>query len=930
MIRLSVSRPQRLLTGTALAVAILLSACNKNRGDDYDLAKESMAKAETPTAIIHLKAALQKEPNRWEARTLLGYALMRTGDAVGATVELEKANAAQFNPDEVVPALASAILQTGKPQVVIERFGKLKMQTPAATAALQATLGIAHWQTGNKAEAEAAVARALEAAPMQSNALMLKATIAAAQGDVDGAIGLMNWLLQRNPKDLQATLMLASLQDSGKSDPAAAEKTLLKALEIEPRFVEAHKALILLKLRARDNVAANERLKQLIKVAPRHSSTLYATALTAYTSGDTKRAREAMEQLLRTFGGSGDLQALAGHIEAQAGSLIKAESHLGKAVQLLPDRPAVRIALTDVYVRSGQYERALETLTPLLEQATPPIEAIASAAQVNTLLGNLSRAEKQFQLAAKLAPESNRLKAALATLKFKRGETQDSIHDLEAIAKPDNKSSDSYAALALALAKMRIKDYDGAIAAAHVASQATPNDALPGIIKASAYEQKGDVAGARTALEQAVKADPSHFRANVRLAEYDAHAKNWLAAIQRMEALAKASPSDPKPILALLDFKRSSGATPESLISSLEASIADMPTEPSLRTRLVAEKLAAGQISSALSAAQTAAAAFPDQAQVLTALATAQRKAGNTAQALASLHKVVGLRPKDPSAQYRLAEVLLEAGNANEAISALRKAIEIDAGYLPAYRAMAAISARSGDFKTASATAKRLQKAAPNEDLGYLLEGDLAAKQKQWPAASEAYQNALQRRSSSEVAIKLHTSLTESGKVEAATTFSSNWRKANPKDGEFRQYLADRLIERRKYEAATEILLEATRVAPQRAEAWSSLAFSLAELKKPGAVDAANKAIQIDGKRAAFHGALAKALAAQGSLEQAIKAQRDSVTLASRKAPYRLALAKLLTQAGDAKAARAELQELARDQSEKTIQAEAIELLKAR
>lgn len=910
MIRQPVSSSQRLLGSTALAVAVLLTACSKNSGDDYDLAKDSMAKAETPTAIIHLKAALQKDPSRWEARALLGYALMRTGDAAGATVELEKAYAAQFNPDEVVPALATAILQTGKPQVVVDRFSKLKMQTPAATAALQASLGIAHWQLGQKAEAEAAVARALEAAPVQSNALMLKANIAASKGDIDGAIELMNWLLQRNPKDLQAMLLLSQFQRSGKGDAAAAEKTLLHAVEVEPRFLEAHKALLVYRLEANDVEGMKKRLAEARKVAPKHSTTLYMTALTAFAEGDMPRAREALQPLLKVNNSSGQLQLLAGLIEFNANSLLKAETHLTKGLQLLPEETQPRIMLADLYVRRDQPEKALNALGPLLEQKPPLAEAVGAAADIYMHMGDMARAEAMYTTAARLAPDSSRTKVALAAARLARGAGESELRELESLGRL-SKPTEVFAEMALFNARLRLKDLDGAMKAADAMAQKQPKQATPWILKTGIYELKSDATNAKASLERALQLDPLHFRAALRLAAYDTLGGNFDAAIKRFDSLLKSDANHTPARLAVVDLKRRAGAKPEELVNLLEAAVRDDPANAVARVKLVEELMRQDQTAKALDAAQAAVAALPNDPRVYGMLGEAQMRSGNVELAIGSFGKLSNLSPKEPYPPFRLAEAQLSAGQRKAAMASLRHSLELQPNFLASQRALAAIMLRSGDAAGALKLARTIQSQRPKEDIGFLLEGDIESSRKNWAGAGAAYRNALDRRASGEVASKLYQLQINAGNATAAAQFESQWRKTHPNDVQFISYLGEQALTAGRFADAETLIREIIKLVPARATAWSNLAYCLLEQKKPGAQEAASKALELAPQDPNHHQMLALALAADGALPKAITSQREAIRLSGGRPNFRFGLAKLLLQSGDKAAAKAELQSLA-------------------
>ena len=75
----------------ALAVALVvgLQACTgPSKAELLASAKTSISRSDWKTAIIQLKSVLQRDPDSGEARYLLGQALLDSGDAPGASLEL--------------------------------------------------------------------------------------------------------------------------------------------------------------------------------------------------------------------------------------------------------------------------------------------------------------------------------------------------------------------------------------------------------------------------------------------------------------------------------------------------------------------------------------------------------------------------------------------------------------------------------------------------------------------------------------------------------------------------------------------------------------------------------------------------------------------------------------------------------------------------
>ena len=86
--------------------AALFTACGDKPADMIASARQYLEKDDAKAAIIELKTVLQKTPDLAEARFLLGKALLASGDAPGAVLELGKAAELRYDENEVAPHAA--------------------------------------------------------------------------------------------------------------------------------------------------------------------------------------------------------------------------------------------------------------------------------------------------------------------------------------------------------------------------------------------------------------------------------------------------------------------------------------------------------------------------------------------------------------------------------------------------------------------------------------------------------------------------------------------------------------------------------------------------------------------------------------------------------------------------------------------------------
>ena len=141
----------------------------------------------------------------------------------------------------------------------------------------------------------------------------------------------------------------------------------------------------------------------------------------------------------------------------------------------------------------------------------------------------------------------------------------------------------------------------------------------------------------------------------------------------------------------------------------------------------VEQLLNAGDAKSALVAAQEASAAMPNNPEIGEAVGRAQLASGEGQQALSTFKKLSGLQPANARLLIRQAEAQVMLKDVAGATESIRKALELRPDYVPAKRAqvlLALMDKRPGDAVTA---ARAIQKQAPNDPLGWQLEGDAGA-----------------------------------------------------------------------------------------------------------------------------------------------------------------------------------------------------------
>ena len=930
---------KRLATAAAvaLALAVLVAGCGEpDAAALVGQARSALAKKDTEAARINLKNALRKAPDNAEARFLLGQLLLDGGDVAGAEVELRRALELQHPQAQVLPLLANAMLGLNKGGLLLQQFSTVRLDDPAAQARLQTSLAKAEAGAGNLDAAAARLKAVLQQLPAHTPALLLQARLAAARGDVADALAQLKALLASQPDNAEAWQLQGDLLLRGKpgeppppSGPAIA--AYQEAIKRKPDSVGAYAALISLQLAGGDVAGATTQWKALQKVAPRHPQTLFFDAVLSEQRGDHKHAREVTQALLRTTPNNLPVLMVAGRVELNLNALAQAEAHFGKAVQVAPAAPAPRLQLAQVLLRGGQADKVLSTLAPLLDGASPNIEALALAAQAQLIKGDTAAADALYARAARLKPDDLRVRLAVALSKVaketaKGGKASAALDELRAVAAADKGTS---ADLALVNLLGRLNDLPGALKAVDGLAAKLPNDAMPDQLRGRIALQAKDNAAARRHFEAALAKNADFMPALAGLAALDLADKQPDAAKARFEAVLKRNPKNTSAMLALAELVARAGGKPEEVAKWLGDAVAADPNDATPRMLLVDHLLNNNQTKAALDAAQAGLVVLPDNPELLDRLGRAQLLGGEAQQAVATFTKLAAAAPRSALPQLRLADAHMAARNPGAAAAAVRRAGEIAPDLPAVQQAQVTMAVRENRLDQALTIARKVQAQRPGEALGFSMEGDIELHRKNWDAAAAALRKALDRSQPGDAAQRLHAALGAGKKTAEAAAMAQDWRKKHPQDQAFVLYLGDQAMAAGQLPEAEALYRQVVDQQPANVLGLNNLAYVLAMQKKPGGVALAEKALQQAPKAAAVMDTLAVALAAEQQLPKALEMQKRAVAAAPEAHNFRLQLARLLIQSGDKASARSELSTLAALGNKFPRQAEVAELIKS-
>jgi putative PEP-CTERM system TPR-repeat lipoprotein len=343
---------------------------------------------------------------------------------------------------------------------------------------------------------------------------------------------------------------------------------------------------------------------------------------------------------------------------------------------------------------------------------------------------------------------------------------------------------------------------------------------------------------------------------------------------------------------------------------------------------LIDHHLATRNPKAALAAAQSALAQLPDHFELLGRQGQAQLAAGQGQQAVSTYNRMIQLQAKSPLGHLGLAEAQMAAGDLASAGRSVKRALEVAPASLPAQRLAITIAMRQKQPAQALVLARAMQQQRPGHAEGYLIEGEIEAADKHWDNAVAVLRKALTKTEPAHAVERLHSALRAAGKGAEADALAASWTREHPGDALFQFYLGDLALARKDLAAAETRYQAVLQINPEHALALNNIAWLMLQQKRAGALAYAERAFHSSPDRPAVIDTLALAYAAENQAPKAVELQQRALEMQPENPFLRLNLARFLTQAGDKRRAKTELERLARLEDKFPKQAEVAELLK--
>jgi len=477
----------------------------------------------------------------------------------------------------------------------------------------------------------------------------------------------------RDPKVRREKFLTGGERSFEKGDYQTASIQFRRAIQIDPRFAEAHYRLALTDLRLRQWQDAYRSLQKSLETDPNYVPARLELASLEFAARQTARARQDIELALAKEPSNLQAHLLLGQIALSEKDYDRALREFETAQQIAPKNPTPWVQGADTYVLMRKYPEAQQAFQRAIDVDASYISAYLDFAQAYRLQGD-SRSEL--------------------------GVLQEAIQRNPKQAAPY---------LAVGAAYVRLGQSGQLPTLFSSLRSAAGDDPTVLLAIGEFYFATGDAPRAKANLNDALAKDKKNKIIRKRLIELELNQHEWDQAESLNGELLKADPKDPEARLfqARLQFVREAKAQ---AITTLEQLVHDSP----------------------------------EMALPRFYLGLAYANQGEAARAKTALNDTLRQDPNFIWAYVGLAELHAQQGNPKLALEFANQALAHNPSFVPAILLQSNAYMQLGDFGTAVAKLQALAALQPKNTAVLERLAVAAINQKQYAAAEQRLEQALQ------------------------------------------------------------------------------------------------------------------------------------------------------------------------------------------
>ncbi len=787
--------------------------------DDLGDARKAMQKGDLRAAQIDLRNAVRSDPQNAEAHFWLGKVSLDLGDAVAAEREARAARERGFDPHQVVPLLAQAMLVQQKYKDLLS-----DLQPDGKDAVLDASIlvarGYAQSGMGDNAAAQASFALAEKTAPNAVEPLLAGANLLAKRGDLAGAQAMIDRAINAQPKSAEALLAKAEILRT-KGDLKGSLAVLDQILTDQPGNIKALLDRVGLFIATNQPDKAKADLDAILKATPGNVQAIFLQAVLQAQTKDYKGADATLEKINSYLGRIPRGYFLQAIVKEQLGQSAQAEEAIRRYMARFPNDLAAYKVLARLEFAQHRPDLAADTLVKIVESGSADAETYDLLGRAYVATGRGDDAVKAFQKAEALAPNDVGLQTRLASARMGMGEAESAMGDLEhTLQLAPTAPQVGEALFFAALATGDLDKAKEAIDKVRAAQGDTPVvENLDGLLKLAQL----DYTGAAATFRDVLKKHPEFVPVQINLARIAAMEGKPADAEQILSSILDKAP-DSEPALTMLASQYMQTSRMPQAIALVEKAHNANPANTRLTASLGDLYVRSGKAADALDMINKDKSS-DSNIDMLNLKAAAQIALNQKDQARDTYAQILKLDPTALPARRELESLLLQAGDYEHARNTIKEGLAASPRNYQLYQDYVMVDLKAGGVDAAVATAKQLQDQDHDFQPARALIGDVYMAANRPADAVKAYQDAMTAAPSQMLVGRLTGALLRSGQGDAATKVLSDWIAKHPDDMVSIQQLADLNIASQHFDEAVKNLQLVLATKPHDPVALNNLAW---------------------------------------------------------------------------------------------------------
>ncbi len=402
-------------------------------------------------------------------------------------------------------------------------------------------LGLLYTAVGQMAKARAEAEFVLARRPMDAEAPLLLAETTANDREIVAARRLLGSLPAPAPGSPPVLVALGTLEVRQRHVKEA-EAAFIRAQTIDPKYDAAWAALGGLRIVQNDRVSADQALKQAADLAPPRSIRRLQYARFKIQCGDLKSGRSLLEEITRNTPDYLPAWIRLAELAMQEKRYDDGLAAVGRVLTRDPLNPEAMLLSGQLRLAKGEPDKAVEDLEKMqaVYPRSPQTDYQLGLAFVAK--GDAGKAIDAFNHALSLAPDFIEARYMLAELSIRKGDLGTAIVALKKVLEQRPGLLQPW--ILLADAYRAQGNFSDALAVYRRLEAANPKSPLAPLLSGLVLEQQGQLAEARQAFTRAIELAPDSLQALEQLVDLDVRAKEYPAALQRVQSRLAQNPKD--------------------------------------------------------------------------------------------------------------------------------------------------------------------------------------------------------------------------------------------------------------------------------------------------------------------------------------------------------------------------------------------------